>query len=119
MGTLKTSSRPEAWPKDLLTLLILQDMRHHQLISLLAKAGLDHDLHDLQIMEIVTEMMGITETSPLRDQWGELYYTFLERSTGYEITKLGRTLETLAGECYETLVACAEMAGKLKSRSIE
>jgi len=91
--------------RELIISLILQDLRHYQLTAALAKVGLDADLHDLEIMEAVAELMGIARDG-ISDQWGELYFSYVHRAPDYDVSIRGRSLEFLAEECYDVLVAC-------------
>jgi len=92
--------------KDLIIRLILQDLRHYQLTAALAKVGLDQDLHDLELMETVADLMGVPLDDKRSDQWGELYFSYLERSPEYEVEELGKALQPLAEECYHVLEGC-------------
>lgn len=98
--------------KELITNLILQDLRHYQLIALLGKAGLDMDLHDLDIIHIVSDMMDVPLREQTSDQWSELYFNFLDRAADFEVSKCGASLKPLAEECFEVLVACKRVLGK-------
>lgn len=94
--------------RELIISLILQDLRHYQLTAALTKAGLDADLHDLEIMEVVAQLMGI-ESGQLTDQWADLYFNYVYRAPEYEVSERGKTLRPLATECYDVLVACTRV----------
>ena len=88
---------------DLIIELIKQDMRHYQLILKLQDAGLDVEMHFLEISKVVAGLMGISETS---DQWMETYISFLEQAPKFGITANGEMLKGLAEECYRVVLAC-------------
>lgn len=98
-------SRREIVTKDLIISLILQDLRHYQLTAALTKVGLDANLHDLEIMEAVAQLMGINPDD-ISDHWGELYFSYVQRAPEFEVCCLGEALQPLAEECYEVLTAC-------------
>lgn len=106
--TLKNSNAALASSKELITNLILQDLRHHQLIAGLHQARLYVDVHDLDIMEIVAQLMGIS-CERLSDQWSEMYFRFMDRAAEYEVTNRGKALEPLAEECYRFMAALTDI----------
>lgn len=87
--------------KDVLISLIVQDMRHHQLIIRLQEAGLQVDRHYLEIVDIVCRLMRVDESC---DGWLCIYQNYMDRSVDYEISYDGHSLLPLAIECYEMLL---------------
>lgn len=106
MEATKDLPGSETLAKELIIRLILQDLRHYQLTATLAKVGLNQDLHDLELMETIAELMGVPRDDKRSDQWGELYFSYLERSPEYEVEELGKALQPLAEECYYVLEGC-------------
>ena len=89
--------------KKLTIRLIQQDLKHTQLCDGLRRLGLhDNGLHSLNILPLVAELMGISQTS---DDWEDVYLSFLKKASDYPVSDLGTELMALAGECYEGLVA--------------
>lgn len=82
--------------------LIQQDMKHNQLILGLRKLNFNVQVHYLDIMSLVAELMEIPPNS-ITDNWAKTYINFLEQSVNYEITEVGTGLFPLAKECYQTL----------------
>lgn len=94
--------------QSLLTHLILQDLRHHQLILLLESEGRDTELHHLDILSTVAALMGLPEQE-ITDQFAGIYTSYLEEAGRYEVTGRGDSLLHLARQCYTLLVACVEI----------
>ena len=91
--------------KDLIIKLILQDLKHNQLVCGLEKLGLDGaGLHSLEVLEIVSGLMKVPE--PLSDGWGAIYVKCMEESVNYKITDRGEALKPLANRCFKLLMAC-------------
>lgn len=89
--------------------LIQQDLKHNQLTGGLRRLGLDTSLHNLEIIDIVAELMGVEEVS---DKWVEIYVGFLEQANKYEISDNGKELLPVASECYKQLLSCWNMEEK-------
>ena len=91
--------------KELLIIdLILQDLKHNQLLTGLEKIGLNgSDTHYLGILEIVFQLMKVPEQ--IANDWGELYVKFMNQAIHYEITSSTKkeTLKPLAEVCYRQL----------------
>ncbi len=84
--------------------LILQDLKHNQLLSGLKKIGLEaSDSHYLDILEIVAELMGVPKN--LADDWGTLYVGFMNQAIYSETTKARKSeaLKSFAKVCYGQL----------------
>lgn len=93
--------------KSLIIQLIVQDMKHEQLIGGLSNLGLQPDLHRLDICLIVADLMGLSDTNMPSD-WMETYMDFLGHAECYEITGDGKNLVPLAEVCYSFLMKCVE-----------
>jgi hypothetical protein len=63
--------------KDAIIHLILQDLKHNQLTIGLRKLGLEADVYNLEIMDVVAELMGITK---INDTFLKIYIGFLEQA---------------------------------------
>lgn len=84
--------------------LILQDLRHNQLLSGLEGLGLEvNKIHYLSILEIVSQLMKVPDK--ISDDWGALYIEYMNQAIHYKImtsTKI-ETLVPLAETCYVQL----------------
>jgi len=85
--------------KQLIIRLIQQDMKHQQLVEAICQAGFETDIHNLQLLPIVANLMGIP-THQIPDRWVEIYINCLGQTTLYPITPLAENLLPLAEECY-------------------
>ncbi len=90
--------------KNLIIKLIQQDLKHNQLVVGLQKIGLNTDLHNLEIIDIVAHLMGIKEIS---NKWLITYVSFLEQSSKFEVSDSGKDLIPLAKACYKQLLHCS------------
>jgi hypothetical protein len=91
--------------KSIIISLILQDMRHNQLLRGLKKAKLNTDFHSLEIIDIVELLMEVTK-EPENDNWVKTYISFMEEASKQSITDRGLEMLPLAEECYRLLIAC-------------
>ena len=82
--------------------LILQDLKHNQLIIGLDKIGLEgSEMHNLRILEMVSKLMKVPK--PLQEDWTNAYMLCMEESVNYQITNRGESLKPLAEVCYNRL----------------
>ena len=82
--------------------LILQDLKHNQLIIGLDKIGLEgSEMHNLRILEMVAELMKVPKT--LQEDWTNAYMLCMEESVNYQITNRGESLKPLAEVCFNRL----------------
>ncbi len=80
--------------------LIVQDLKHSQLLYGLESIGLDGlSMHHLAILEIIYKLMHIPKEKT-NHYLEETYASFMNRSLDYTITPNGESLEPLAKECY-------------------
>src|SRR5690606_30595677 len=87
---------------ELIVELILQDLKHNQLILGLDRLNLDAGYcHFLGIMDLVQRLMEIPEE--LTDDFAATYMAFMQRSLEFPISRSGEELRPLAGECYDGL----------------
>jgi hypothetical protein len=93
--------------KNLIIQLLMQDMKHEQLIAALRKLGFESNIHGLKILEIVAGLMGIAEEE-ISWEWSEGYVNFMSQVRKYKIKGSGKNLLPLARECYKFLIVCAE-----------
>lgn len=99
----------ETASEKLIVKLIQQDLKHNQLTVGLQKIGLDTNLHDLEIIDVVAQLMGIKDIS---NEWLETYISFLEQSSKFEVSDNGKDLTPLAKACYKELLQCAYLEAK-------
>ncbi|MBN4062176.1 hypothetical protein JYU20_03155 [Bacteroidales bacterium AH-315-I05] len=101
--------------KDLIIQLIQQDLKHNQLTGGLQKAGLETDLHNLEIIEVVARLMDVPK-GEVSNQWEETYISFLEQAVEYKISDRAEELLPLAEECYNLLVACQNIESRISEQ---
>jgi hypothetical protein len=99
--------------KQLILQLLIQDMRHYQLIHLLKKKGMNTDLHYLEIVTLVGNLMGASP-GKLSDLFVGLYMSFMEEAAFYKITGRGENLQILAEHGYGMLKCCLEIEGRVE-----
>lgn len=93
--------------KSLIIKILVQDMKHEQLINGLKDLGFESDLHGLELVSIVAELMGAPELKS-NSEWFDGYMNFLSMADQYEITGNGRNLIPLAETCYMYLKKCVQ-----------
>lgn len=105
--------------KQLIIELLMQDMKHEQLIDGLYKLGFSSDLHGLNISGVVAELLGIKEDD-IDSEWFEIYMDFLSQAKHYEICGTGKNLRPLAETCYTFLTSQLqqELAEKEEQESL-
>ena len=94
--------------------LIKQDLKHKQLTSGLQNIRLDADLHTLEVIDIVAELMGI-EKDKIGDQWADTYFSFLNQAHQLAVSEKAEELYPLAEECYNLLLACKNIEKRTQS----
>ena len=99
--------------KELIIQLIQQDLKYNQLITGLRKIGFDTDVHTLEIIEVVAQLMGI-ESGKISDKWTGTYVSFLDQAHHYKISVLSEELKPLAEKCYYLLEACKDIEVRTK-----
>lgn len=92
---------------ELVIRLLVQDMKHEQLLNALNKLGFETDRHTLDLFNIIAGLMGIAE-----DQaswaWSDIYMEYMNKASVHPTTLYAENLVPLAKECYEKLVKCLE-----------
>ncbi|MFO7823959.1 MAG: hypothetical protein R6V72_08465 [Cyclobacterium sp.] len=84
--------------------LILQDLKHNQLILGLDRLNLDAGYcHYLGILDLIQRLMGIPEE--FMDDFSTTYVGYMQRCLEFPITRSGEELRELAVEGYEDLRA--------------
>ncbi|WP_215224474.1 hypothetical protein [Echinicola shivajiensis] len=87
---------------ELIRELILQDLKHNQLIKGLDILDLDAGhRHHLGIMDLVKRLMEVP--AHLENDFLDTYMSFMNRCLDYPISSLGEELRELAEECYKSL----------------
>ncbi len=87
---------------ELIIELILQDLKHNQLILGLDRLNLDAGYcHYLGILDLLQKLMGIPDD--LIDEFSATYMAAMHRSLEFPISRSGEELRPLAMECYEKL----------------
>ena len=90
----------------LITALLLQDMKHNQLVLGIEQLGfVSDDYHTLQIYDIVAELMGL-QPGKISNKWSDIYLSYMKKVVHYDIEPMGKNLVSLAKECYQKLLAC-------------
>lgn len=89
-------------PKHLIIHLLIQDMKHEQLVHGLHQLGFESQLHTLDIMAAVSELMHIPQEQ-LTWLWSDAYINVLKQARQYPITADGKNLLPLAEQCYVVL----------------
>ncbi len=92
--------------KELITRIILQDLKHNQLIKSLRDLGFDDSgVYSLDLLSIVASLLGIPEEK-LSEHWVATYQNLMDKSTSLPISDLGTELRELAEEGYHLLESC-------------
>jgi hypothetical protein len=87
---------------ELIIELILQDLKHNQLVLGLDKLNLDAGYcHFLGILDLIQRLMGVSEE--LNDDFCTAYMGFMQRCLEFPISRSGEELRPLASECFECL----------------
>ncbi len=87
---------------ELVIQLILQDLKHNQLVLGLDRLNLDAGYcHFLGILDLVQRLMGVPEE--LMEDFSAIYMAFMQRGVEFSISRSGKELRPLARECYNRL----------------
>lgn len=87
---------------ELIIELILQDLKHNQLIVGLERLNLDAGYcHYLGILDLIQKLMGTPDK--LMDAFAATYMEYMKRCLEFPISRSGEELRELATECYECL----------------
>jgi hypothetical protein len=98
--------------KELITRIILQDLKHNQLIKPIRDLGFDDSgVFSLDLLSIVAEMLEIPEEK-VSEQWVSVYNDLMDRADNFPISDLGTELRPLAEEGYEMLEICLKIEGQ-------
>lgn len=92
-------------PKNLIIHLLIQDMKHEQLISGLTNLGFESQQHTLDIMGVVSGLMHIPPEK-LSWHWSDAYMASIKQARQYPITADGQNLLPLAEQCFAVLETC-------------
>ena len=88
--------------EELITELILKDLKNNQLLVGLEKLNLDAGYcHYLGILDLIQKLMGVSDG--MMDEFSATYMGYMQRSLEYPISRSGEELRELARECYESL----------------
>jgi hypothetical protein len=93
--------------RNLIIQLLVQDMKHEQLINGLSTLGFESDFHSLELFFIIAELMGINKEQ-VSHNWTDTYMGFMQQVNNYPITKNGENLLPLAEACYHFLQTSTE-----------
>ncbi len=107
--------------KDLIVRIILQDLKHNQLIKSLRDLGFDDSgVFSLDLLSIVAGIQEIPEEK-LSEQWVAIYQNLMDKSTNFPASDLGTELKELAEEGYLLLETCQklESATMIQARNKE
>ncbi len=87
---------------ELIIELILQDLKHNQLILGLDRLNLDAGYcHFLGILDLIQRLMGVQVNE--MDEFSATYMAAMDRSQEFPISRSGDELRPLAMECYKHL----------------
>ncbi len=87
---------------ELIIELILQDLKHNQLILGLDRLNLDAGFcHYLGILDLIQRIMGVSEDKV--DEFSATYMGAMNRCLDFPISRSGEELRPLARECYSLL----------------
>lgn len=87
---------------ELIIELILQDLKHNQLVLGLIRLNPDAGyLHFLGIMDLIQKLMGVPDNK--MDDFSATYIAAMHRSLEFPISRSGEELLPLAMECYGNL----------------
>ncbi|WP_245802892.1 hypothetical protein [Cyclobacterium lianum] len=82
--------------------LILQDLKHNQLILGLDRLNLDSGYcHFLGILDLIQRLMGVQDDK--MDEFSTTYIAAMQQSLEFPIPRSGEELKPLAMECYKHL----------------
>jgi hypothetical protein len=84
---------------ELIIELILQDLKHNQLIQGLDRLALDAGYcHYLGLLDLIQKLMGVPDK--LMDEFTTIYMASMDRCLEFPISKSGEELRPLANGCY-------------------
>ncbi|NHE56389.1 hypothetical protein [Cyclobacterium plantarum] len=87
---------------ELIIELIIQDLKHNQLILGLDRLNLDAGYcHYLGIMDLIQRLMGVADDA--MDEFSATYMAAMHRSLEFPISRSEEELKPLAIECYKNL----------------
>ncbi|WP_215225019.1 hypothetical protein [Echinicola shivajiensis] len=87
---------------ELIKTLILQDLKHCQLLYGLDRLNLDAGYcHFLSILDLISKLMEISDDDV--NDFIETYMLFMNKCMDYPLSKTGEELKPLAEECYMVL----------------
>lgn len=103
-------------PYDILISLILQDLRHNQLLLELEGRGLDLELHYLDLMTPIGRLMGLPADG-IPDEFADVYTAFMNQAGRYPVSGRGEGLMGLAENCLASLRAICANHRKFEEES--
>ena len=87
---------------ELIIELILQDLKHNQLILGLERLNLDAGFcHYLGILDLIQRLMEVSDG--MEDEFSATYMASMNRSLEFPISRSGEELRPLERECYDSL----------------
>ncbi|WP_163380147.1 hypothetical protein [Cyclobacterium sp. SYSU L10401] len=87
---------------ELIIELILQDLKHNQLILGLDRLNLDAGYcHFLGILDLIQRLMGVSDDE--MDEFSATYMAVMHRSLEFPISRSEEEVRLLAIECYKNL----------------
>lgn len=82
--------------------LILQDLKHNQLVLGLDRLNLDAGYcHYLGILDLIQRLMSVPDE--LMDEFTATYMGYMQGCLEFPISRSGEELRVLASECYDRL----------------
>jgi len=93
--------------KEIIILLIQQDLVLNQLTEGLRNIGLDDaGVYSLNISPIIAKLMDVPEEKQ-NDKWNDIYMSFLNDANNLKANHFGKELLPIAEKCYDRLRECA------------
>ncbi len=101
--------------EQLIIQLIQQDLKHNKLTQSLLEIGLvDGGLYELEILTIVSQLMGV-QNDALMDSFTAIYCSFLCDMGKINFSKLNNEIPAVANQCYGMLKSLIEIENRVNS----
>lgn len=103
--------------EQLIIQLIQQDLKHNKLTQSLLEIGLvDGGLYDLEILTIVSQLMGV-QNDTLMDSFTAIYCSFLCDMGKVNASTLDKEIPAVANHCYGMLKALIEIENRVNNEA--
>jgi hypothetical protein len=85
--------------KELIIMLLIQDMRYHQLVTGITHLGFGNECHGSDVLLCIAALMDIKDGA-VSDDWLEGYMDFLRQAAACSFSTDPLSLQPLAERCY-------------------